>query len=143
MIISKRLFTVGRSNPNGAIYSEEMVNSIINYFENYGYILGQEGSLDNGASIEVTKVTHQVIELCLIRDIHLFARIEFLETPMSRKFLAYFKDRENEFVFKPEGTGTIDPQTNLIYDYNIIAVNAIKKSQRQSQQTILNKNEDR
>lgn len=139
--IRTKILTVGEENANGFIYSKEMAESIIGTFQEEGYILGIQGSLENGDSLPVTEVTHQVVNVFLVDDKDLIAEIKILDTPVGQEFKEFYKKNKDNIVFKPEGTGEIDNNSKLIYDYTVNGINAILKSEIENKNNI-NNNED-
>lgn len=133
-IIKKKILTIGEENANGFIYSKEMANSIIQSFEDRGYILGIQGSLnmEDQEGLPVTEVTHQVVGISLIEDKHLVAEIKILDTPNGEDFQKFYKENEDDIVFRAEGTGTIDHTTKLMFNFNVIGINAILKSKSEN-----------
>lgn len=136
-----KLFTVGNKNANGLIYSKEMARSIIQKFEDHGYIFGMRGSLNDEGGIPVLKATHKANRVWLEDEKHLMVTIEILDTPAGQDFKEYYNENKNDIIFKPEGTGKIDNSSKIIYDYNVLGINAILKSETQTQ-TVIDNNED-
>lgn len=126
--ITAKILSIGEKNANGFIYSREMANSIINSFQEKGYILGIQGSLDNDG-LPVTEVTHKVVGISLIDDRHLVAEIKILDTPNGEDFQKFYKENEDDIVFRAEGTGKIDNTSKLMYNYDVVGINAILKSE--------------
>lgn len=127
--ITTKILTIGEENANGLIYSKEMAQSIIKSFQDRGYILGIQGSLEDEEGLPVTEVTHKIVEISLIEGKHLVAEIKILDTPNGDDFRKFYEENKDDIVFKPEGTGEIDGSTKLIYQYDVKGINALLKSE--------------
>ena len=119
------LLVVGEANINGNIYTQEMADSIIRSVEERGYWYGKKGSLseeDFGSGIVINDITHKVNKVWM-EGKKVMAEVESESTPKGKEF----EKEMDDYKFKAEGTGNIDSSTNKMYNFKLVAINAIKK----------------
>ena len=114
-------------NRNGRIYSSDCFNlddPIIQERLKAGAFFGEFGLSKDKLEIDLTKVSHRVINLYKKED-GLYADIETLETPCG-KLLEDIINKGNQVNFRPNGSGyLIEREDGLmeVKDYTLESIN--------------------
>ena len=113
-------------NRNGIIYSSDYFNlddPIIQERLKAGAFFGEFGLSKDKLEIDLTKVSHRVINLYKKED-GLYADIETLETPCG-KLLEDIINRGNQVNFRTRGSGDLIPREDGIFevkDYTLASI---------------------
>lgn len=113
-------------NRNGIIYSSDCFNlddPIIQERLKAGAFFGEFGLSKDKLEIDLTKVSHRVINLYKKED-GLYADIETLETPCG-KLLEDIINKGNQVNFRTRGSGDLIPREDGIFevkDYTLASI---------------------
>lgn len=122
-IACANVLKINYKNGNGRVYSDKVVDEIIENFERIKFIYGRLDDLN--CPFTLKNVSHFVYDFSVENDF-LVAHVKILDTEKGR-ILKKFK---NEYVFRTCGEGKVE--NGKVHDYRLIAVDAVKKVQATS-----------
>ena len=120
-----------KENKNGRIYSREIVDNIVEDFNNNNMFYGEFGHSER-FEVALQNVSHRVTNLWIDeKKKSLNGKIEILNTPKGNLLLELVKNKV-KMAIGSRGSGTVDLETKQIKNYKFYSFDVIPASQATS-----------